>query len=188
MATSEKPNVSKARDRMDKSVLALKEEFVSLRTGRASAGLLDQVMVEAYGAMVPINQVAAVSVPEPRSLTVSVWDRGVVINVEKAIRAAGLGLNPVVEGQNLRVPVPPLTEERRRDLAKLAGKYAEQQKIAVRNVRRDVIDELKKAQKDSVITEDELKRMSDEVQGFTDAAIKRVDELLKTKEQEIMQV
>ena len=188
MATSEKPNVTKARDRMDKSVLALKEEFVSLRTGRASAGLLDQVMVEAYGAMVPINQVAAVSVPEPRSLTVSVWDRGVVVNVEKAIRAAGLGLNPVVEGQNLRVPVPPLTEERRRDLAKLAGKYAEQQKIAVRNVRRDVIDELKKAQKDSVITEDELKRMSDEVQGFTDAAIKRVDELLKTKEQEIMQV
>jgi ribosome recycling factor len=188
MATSEKPNVSKARDRMDKTVLALKEEFVSLRTGRASAGLLEQVMVEAYGSTVPINQVAAISVPEPRSLTVSVWDKGVVINVEKAIRAAGLGLNPVVEGQNLRVPVPPLTEERRRDLAKLAGKYAEQQKIAVRNVRRDAIDELKKAEKDSVITEDELKRMSDEVQGFTDAAIKRVDELLKTKEQEIMQV
>ena len=188
MAASEKPNVSKARDRMDKTVLALKEEFVSLRTGRASAGLLDQVMVEAYGSTVPLNTVAAVSVPEPRSLTVSVWDKGVVVSVEKAIRAAGLGLNPVVEGQNLRVPVPPLTEERRRDLAKLAGKYAEQQKIAVRNVRRDVIDELKKAQKDSVITEDELKRMSDEVQGFTDAAIKRVDELLKTKEQEIMQV
>ena len=188
MATAEKPELAKFRDRMDKAVTALKEEFQSLRTGRASAGLLDQVMVEAYGAMVPINQVAAVSVPEPRSLTVSVWDRGVVINVEKAIRAAGLGLNPVVEGQNLRVPVPPLTEERRRDLAKLAGKYAEQQKIAVRNVRRDQIDELKKAQKDGVITEDELKRMSDEVQGFTDAAIKRVDELLKTKEQEIMQV
>ena len=188
MAASEKPNVSKARDRMDKTVLALKEEFVSLRTGRASAGLLDQVMVEAYGSTVPLNTVAAVSVPEPRSLTVSVWDKGVVVSVEKAIRAAGLGLNPVVEGQNLRVPVPPLTEERRRDLAKLAGKYAEQQKIAVRNVRRDAIDELKKAQKDSVITEDELKRMSDEVQGFTDAAIKRVDELLKTKEQEIMQV
>jgi ribosome recycling factor len=145
-------------------------------------------MVEAYGATVPITQVAAISVPEPRSLTVSVWDRGVVVSVEKAIRAAGLGLNPVVEGQNLRVPVPPLTEERRRDLAKLAGKYAEQQKIAVRNVRRDAIDELKKAEKDSVITQDELKRLSDEIQGFTDAAIKRVDELLKTKEQEIMQV
>jgi len=188
MAASEKPDITKARDRMDKSVAALKDEFTTLRTGRASAGLLDQVMVEAYGATVPINQVAAVSVPEPRSLTVSVWDRGVVVNVEKAIRAAGLGFNPVVEGQNLRIPVPPLTEERRKDLAKLAGKYAEQQKIAVRNVRRDAIDELKKAQKDGVITEDELKRMSDEVQGFTDAAIKRVDELLKTKEQEIMQV
>lgn len=188
MAASEKPNIAKARDRMDKSVTALKEEFTTLRTGRASAGLLDQVMVEAYGSTVPINQVAAVSVPEPRSLTVSVWDRGVVVSVEKAIRAAGLGLNPVVEGQNLRVPIPPLTEDRRKDLAKLAGKYAEQQRIAVRNVRRDAIDELKKAEKDGVITQDELKRMSDEVQGFTDAAIKRVDELLKTKEQEIMQV
>jgi ribosome recycling factor len=188
MATSEKPNIAKARERMDKAVGALKEEFTTLRTGRASAGLLDQVMVEAYGSTVPINQVAAVSVPEPRSLTVSVWDRGVVVSVEKAIRAAGLGLNPVVEGQNLRIPIPPLTEERRRDLAKLAGKYAEQQRIAVRNVRRDAIDELKKAEKDGVITQDELKRMSDEVQGFTDAAIKRVDELLKTKEQEIMQV
>jgi len=188
MAASEKPNIAKARDRMDKSVTALKDEFHTLRTGRASAGLLDQVMVEAYGATVPINQVAAVSVPEPRSLTVSVWDRGVVVSVEKAIRAAGLGLNPVVEGQILRIPIPPLTEERRRDLAKLAGKYAEQQRIAVRNVRRDAIDELKKAEKDGVITQDELKRMSDEVQGFTDAASKRGDELLKTKEQEIMQV
>jgi ribosome recycling factor len=188
MAASEKPNIAKARDRMDKSVTALKDEFHTLRTGRASAGLLDQVMVEAYGATVPINQVAAVSVPEPRSLTVSVWDRGVVVSVEKAIRSAGLGLNPVVEGQNLRIPIPPLTEDRRRDLAKLAGKYAEQQRIAVRNVRRDAIDELKKAEKDGAITQDELKRMSDEVQGFTDAAIKRVDELLKTKEQEIMQV
>jgi ribosome recycling factor len=188
MAASEKPNIATARDRMDKSVAALKEEFTTLRTGRASAGLLDQVVVEAYGATVPINQVAAVSVPEPRSLTVSVWDKGVVVSVEKAIRAAGLGLNPVVEGQNLRIPIPPLTEERRRDLAKLAGKYAEQQRIAVRNVRRDAIDELRKAEKDGAITQDELKRMSDEVQGFTDAAIKRVDELLKTKEQEIMQV
>jgi ribosome recycling factor len=185
---AEKPNIVKARERMDKAVGALKDEFTTLRTGRASAGLLDQVMVEAYGATVPINQVAAVSVPEPRSLTVSVWDRGVVVSVEKAIRSAGLGLNPVVEGQNLRIPIPPLTEERRRDLAKLAGKYAEQQRIAVRNVRRDAMDELKHAEKDHVITQDELKRMSDEVQHATDAAIKRVDELLKTKEQEIMQV
>jgi ribosome recycling factor len=184
----EKPNIAKARDRMDKAVGALKDEFTTLRTGRASAGLLDQVMVEAYGATVPISQVAAVSVPEPRSLTVSVWDRGVVVSVEKAIRSAGLGLNPVVEGTNLRIPIPPLTEERRRDLAKLAGKYAEQQRIAVRNVRRDAMDELKHAEKDHVITQDELKRMGDEVQHATDAAIKRVDELLKTKEQEIMQV
>ena len=135
MAATEKPNIAKARERMDKTVAALKEEFTSLRTGRASAGLLEQVMVEAYGATTPITQVAAISVPEPRSLTVSVWDRALVVSVEKAIRAAGLGLNPVVEGQNLRVPVPPLTEERRRDLAKLAGKYAEQQRIAVRPTR-----------------------------------------------------
>jgi ribosome recycling factor len=188
MAASEKPNITRQRDRMDKTVAALKEEYAGLRTGRASAGLLDQVMVEAYGSTVPLNSVAAVSAPDSRSLTVSVWDRGVVVSVEKAIRSAGLGLNPLVEGQNLRIPIPPLTEERRRDLAKLAGKYAEQQRIAVRNVRRDAIDELKKAQKDGVITEDELKRMSDEVQGFTDQSIKRVDEMLKIKEQEIMQV
>lgn len=188
MATAEKPVLSKYRDRMDKAVTALKEEFATLRTGRASAGILDQVMVDAYGSLVPLNTVGSVSVPEPRSITVSVWDRGVIVSVEKAIRNAGLGLNPVVEGQNLRIPIPPLTEERRRDLAKVASKYAEQQRIAIRNVRRDANDDLKKAQKDSVITEDELKRMETEIQGFTDAAIKRVDETLKTKEQEIMQV
>jgi ribosome recycling factor len=138
MAASEKPSIARHRERMDKCVNALKEEFSGLRTGRASAGLLDQVMVEAYGATVPLSQVGAVSVPDPRSITVSVWDKGVVVSVEKAIRNAGLGLNPV-EGQNLRIPVPPLTEERRRDLAKLAGKYAEQQRIAVRNVRRDAM-------------------------------------------------
>jgi ribosome recycling factor len=188
MAATGKPDLPHQRDRMDKCVGALKEEYVSLRTGRASAGLLDQVMVEAYGATVPISQVGSVSVPDPRSLTVSIWDRGVVVSVEKAIRNAGLGLNPVVEGQNLRIPIPALTEDRRRDLAKLAGKYAEQQRIAVRNVRRDAIDELKKAEKDGAITQDELKRMTEEVQGFTDQAIKRVDEMLKNKEQEIMQV
>ena len=122
MAQSEKPNLAKYRERMDKSVAALKEEFGSLRTGRANASLLDQVHVEAYGANMPISQVGAVSVPDPRSITVNVWDKGLVVSVEKAIRNAGLGLNPVVEGQNLRVPIPVLTEERRRDLAKLAGK------------------------------------------------------------------
>ncbi len=188
MATAEKPVLSKYKDRMDKAVVALKEEFGSLRTGRANAGLLDQVHVDAYGSQTPLNQVASISVPEPRSITVNVWDRGLIISVEKAIRNAGLGLNPVVEGQNLRVPVPPLTEERRRDLAKLAGKYAEQQKIAVRNVRRDAMDDLKKAEKESVINQDEQKRMEGEIQKFTDEAVKRVDEALKTKEQEIMQV
>jgi len=127
-------------------------------------------------------------VPEPRSLTVSVWDKGLVVSVEKAIRNSGLGFNPVVEGQNLRIPVPPLTEERRKDLVKIAGKYAEQQKIAVRNVRRDAMDDLKKAEKDSVITQDEHRRMDGEVQKMTDEAVKRIDETLKTKEQEIMQV
>ena len=188
MAAAEKPVLSKYKDRMDKCITALKDEFSSLRTGRASAGLLDQVMVEAYGNNVPLNTVGSVSVPEPRSLTVSVWDKGLVVSVEKAIRNSGLGFNPVVEGQNLRIPVPPLTEERRKDLAKLAGKYAEQQKVAVRNVRRDANDDLKKAEKDAVISKDELKRMETEIQKFTDEAVKRVDEALKTKEQEIMQV
>lgn len=188
MAPPEKPVMSKYRDRMDKAVSALKDEFGSLRTGRASSSLLDQVMVEAYGNTVPLNTVAAISVPEPRALSVNVWDRGVVVSVEKAIRSSGLGLNPVVEGQSLRIPIPPLTEERRKDIAKMAGKYAEQQKIAVRNVRRDANDDLKKAEKADVITQDEQKRMEGEVQKFTDDAIKRIDEMLKLKEQEIMQV
>ena len=185
---AEKPQLSRYRDRMDKAVSALKEEFASLRTGRASANLLDQIMVEAYGATTPLNQVAAITVPEPRAISVSVWDRGVVVSVETAIRSSGLGLNPVVEGQTLRIPIPPLTEERRRDLAKIAAKYAEQQKVAIRNVRRDANDDLKKAEKDSVISQDEQKRLESEVQKITDEAVKRVDEALKTKEQEIMQV
>jgi ribosome recycling factor len=188
MATAEKPVLSKYKDRMDKAVAALKEEFASLRTGRASATLLDQVHVDAYGSSVPINQVGAVNVPEARMITVNVWDRGLVVSVEKAIRNAGLGLNPVVDGQTLRIPIPPLTEERRKEIAKVASKYAEQQRVAVRNIRRDANDDLKKAEKDGVISQDELKRMETEVQKLTDEAIKRVDEALKTKEQEIMHV
>jgi ribosome recycling factor len=188
MATTAKPDLSKHHGRMDKAVAALKEEFASLRTGRASAALLDQVHVEAYGSNMPINQVASVSVPDPRSITVSVWDKALIVSVEKAIRNAGLGLNPVVEGQNLRVPIPALTEERRRDLAKLAGKYAEQQRVAVRNVRREAMDELKKAEKEAAITQDEHKRMEVEVQKLTDEAVHRIDEALKSKEHEIMQV
>jgi ribosome recycling factor len=188
MAQTEKPNIARYRDRMDKAFTALKEEFGSLRTGRASASLLDQITVEAYGSSMPISQVGAVSVPEPRSITVSVWDKGLVVSVEKAIRASGLGLNPVVEGQNLRIPIPPLTEERRKEFVKLAGRYAEQQRIAVRNVRREANDDLKKAEKDGIISQDELKRLESEVQKITDEAVRRVDEALKTKEQEIMQV
>jgi ribosome recycling factor len=188
MATVEKPVLSKYRDRMDKAVGALKEEFASLRTGRASASLLDQVHVDAYGSSMPINQVAAISVPEPRMITVNVWDRGLVVSVEKAIRSSDLGLNPVVDGQNLRIPIPPLTEERRKELAKVAGKYAEQQRVAIRNVRRDANEDLRAAQKAHVISQDEEKRMEGDVQKLTDEAIKRVDEALKTKEQEIMHV
>ena len=188
MAQIEKPNLAKYRERMEKSVTALKEEFGTLRTGRANSALLDQVSVEAYGSHMPINQVGSVSVPDPRSITVSVWDKGLVVSVEKAIRNSGLGLNPVVEGQNLRVPIPPLTEERRRDLAKLAGRYAEQQRVAVRNVRRDAMDDLKRAEKAGAISQDEHKRLEVDVQKITDEAVKRVDEALKTKEHEIMQV
>lgn len=188
MALAEKPDMPRYRDRMDKAVVALKDEFASLRTGRASSNLLDQVMVDAYGSTVPLNQCGSVSVPEPRSITVSIWDKSLVSAVEKAIRNSGLGFNPVVDGQNLRIPIPPLTEERRKDLVKVAGKYTESQKVAIRNVRRDANDDIKKAQKDGVITEDDQKRMEKEIQEFTDAAIKRADEALKTKEQEIMQV
>jgi ribosome recycling factor len=188
MATAEKQVISKYKDRMDKAVAALKEEFGSLRTGRASASLLDQIHVEAYGASTPLNQVGAISVPEPRMITINVWDKALVVSVEKAIRASDLGLNPVVDGMTLRLPIPPLTEERRKDLAKLAGKYAEQQRVAVRNIRRDANDDCRKAEKDGVISQDEQKRMETEVQKITDEAIKRVDEALKIKEQEIMQV
>jgi ribosome recycling factor len=183
-----KPDLASYRNRMDKAVAALKEEFSGLRTGRANSGLLDPVQVEAYGSVSPLNAVAAISVPEPRMITVNVWDKGMVVSVEKAIRAAGLGLNPIVDGQTLRIPIPPLTEERRKDLVKLAGKYAEQQKIAVRNVRRDANDDLKKAEKAGDISQDDQKKMEAEVQKDTDAAVKRIDEMLKTKEAEIMQV
>ncbi|MBS0295905.1 MAG: ribosome recycling factor [Proteobacteria bacterium] len=188
MSTAAKPDLKTFTSRMDKAVQALKDEFAGLRTGRASAGLIEPVMVEAYGSSMPITQCGAISVPEPRMITVNVWDRGLVVSVEKAIRNSGLGLNPIVEGQLLRIPIPALTEDRRKDLVKLAGKYAEQQRIAVRNVRRDANDDLKKAEKDHAISEDEHKKLGVEVQHATDAAIKRIDEALKVKEQEIMQV
>ncbi|WP_218032796.1 ribosome recycling factor [Pararhodospirillum oryzae] len=173
---------------MEGALEVLKKEFGGLRTGRASISLLDPVQVEAYGQTMPLAQVATVGVPEPRMITVQVWDRSMVKAVEKAIRDAGLGLNPAADGQTVRVPIPPLNEERRVELSKVAGKYAEQARVAVRNVRRDGMDHLKKMEKDNVISQDEHKKLTTEVQTMTDDAIKRLDEALATKEQEIMQV
>ncbi|OIQ90922.1 ribosome-recycling factor [mine drainage metagenome] len=174
--------------RMDSAVEVLKKEFSGLRTGRASASLLDPVVVEAYGSSMPLNQVGNVSVPEPRMILVSVWDKGMVKAVEKAIRDAGLGLNPAADGQTVRVPIPPLNEERRHELQKVAGKYAEQSRVSVRNVRRDGMDGLKKLEKDGVISQDEQRAHEKEVQVITDETIKRIDETLAHKEKEIMQV
>jgi ribosome recycling factor len=174
--------------RMNGAVATLKSEFSGLRTGRASTALLDPVTVEAYGNAVPINQVGTVGAPEPRLLTVQVWDKGLVKAVDKAIRDAGLGLNPQSDGQLLRIPIPELNEERRKELAKLASKYTEQARIAVRNVRRDGMEVLKKLEKDHKIGQDEHHKFAEELQKVTDAHIKDIDQLLHAKEQEIMQV
>ena len=174
--------------RMEGAVTSLKSEFAGLRTGRASVNLLDTVVVEAYGATTPLAQVASISVPEPRMLAVNVWDASVVNAADKAIRDAGLGLNPVMDGQNLRIPIPPLNEERRAELAKLAGKYAESARVAIRNVRRDGMDTIKKMEKDGEISKDEQKSMEENVQKLTDKIIAFVDASVKTKEEEIMQV
>lgn len=181
-------DINDIKRRMDGALQALKGDFQGLRTGRANVNLLEPVMVEAYGSAVPITQVGAISAPDPRMLAVSVWDRGLVVSVEKAIRNAGLGLNPITDGQTLRVPIPPLNEERRRDLAKLAGKYAEGARVAVRNVRRDGMELLKKLEKDHDISQDQQKKFAEQVQAATDEHIKMVDEALKAKEAEIMQV
>ena len=172
--------------RMDGALSALKNEFLSLRTGRASASMMDPVQVEAYGAMTPINQVATINVPEPRMITVNVWDKGMVAAVDKAIRNSGLGINPVMDGTILRLPIPELNEERRRDLAKLAGQYAENARVAVRNVRRDGMEQIKRAKDD--MSEDDQKLWGDEIQALTDGAIKNIDAALETKQEEIMQV
>ncbi|MEX0923793.1 MAG: ribosome recycling factor [Rhodovibrionaceae bacterium] len=174
--------------RMDGALEALKREFGGLRTGRAATSLLDPITVEAYGQAMPMNQVGTISVPEPRMLTVQVWDRGLVSSVEKAIRDSGLGLNPSNDGQLVRVPIPPLSEERREELAKIAGKYAEQARVAVRNVRRDGMDTLKQLEKDGEISEDEHRKRSDEIQQMTDEHIKLIDEALAHKDAEIKQV
>ncbi|MGY6533194.1 ribosome recycling factor [Glycocaulis sp.] len=174
--------------RMEGAVEALKKEFSGLRTGRASPALLDPIKIDAYGSLTPINQVGTVTVPESRMLSVQVWDKNLAPAVDKAIRNSSLGLNPVVEGTLIRIPIPPLNEERRAELAKTAGSYAEQARVAVRNVRRDGMDALKRAEKDSLISEDEHKRLSDQVQKETDSSIESIDQLLKQKQEEITQV
>jgi ribosome recycling factor len=176
------------KTRMDGAVTALKHEFGGLRTGRASGGLLEPIHVEAYGASTPLNQVATINVPEPRMISVQVWDKGLTVAVEKAIRSAGLGLNPITEGTLLRIPIPPLSQERRAELAKLAHKYAEQARVAIRNVRRDGMELLKRLEKEHLISQDEHKRLADQVQQATDQFVKKVDEATVQKEEEIMQV
>lgn len=176
------------KNRMEKSVDTLKADFGGLRAGRAHASLLDGLMIEAYGSMTPISQVGTVSVPDARCLSVSVWDRGLAKAVEKAIMESDLGLNPVSDGQLIRIPIPPLSEERRKELVKVAGKYAEQSKVAVRNIRRDALDGIKKLKKDNEISEDEEKRYEGEIQKFTDEYIKKIDDALAQKEKDIMQV
>lgn len=172
--------------RMKGAVETLKSDLAGLRTGRASASLLDPVTVEVYGSSMPLNQLATVTAPEPRMLSVQVWDRSNVQPVDKAIRAAGLGLNPIVEGQTLRLPIPDLTEERRKELAKLAAQYAEKARIAVRNVRRDGMDGLKAAEKKGRISQDEQKRLEAEVQKLTDRHIAEADKAAEAKEKEIL--
>src|ERR1044071_3237176 len=172
--------------RMHGALEALKHDLGGLRTGRASTALLDPVNVEVYGTNMPLNQVATVSTPEPRTLSVQVWDRSNVQPVEKAIRSAGLGLNPITDGQVIRLPIPELTEERRKELAKLVGQYSEQGRVAVRNVRRDGMDHLKQDEKKHDISEDERKRLEHDVQKLTDDTIKEIDEVSHAKEKEIL--
>lgn len=182
------PDVRDIKRRMHGALEALRHEFAGLRTGRASASLLDPITVEVYGTQMPLNQVGTVSVPEPRMLTVQVWDKANVTAVEKAIRVSDLGLNPMVDGTLVRIPIPELNEERRRELSKVAAKYAEQARVAVRNVRRHGMDDLKRLEKDHEISQDEHKAWSDEIQELTDKYVTEIDQALETKDREIMQV
>lgn len=181
-------DINEIKRRMEGALKALHAEFAGLRTGRASASLLEPVMVEAYGSSMPLTQVGTIGVPEPRLLTVQVWDKGMVNAVEKAIMNAGLGLNPMSDGMLVRIPVPDLTEERRKELVKIASKYTEQAKVSVRNVRRDGMDALKKMEKDGEISQDEHKRFSDEIQKATDDFVKKIDDALASKEKDILKI
>lgn len=181
-------NLEDYRKRMNGAVTSLRNDFAGLRTGRANASLLDSIVVSAYGSDMPLNQVASVSVPEARMLMVNIWDKTQVGPVEKALRQSNLGINPIVDGQSIRIPMPPLTEERRKDLVKVAGGYSENAKIAVRNVRRDAMDALKKSEKDGDMSEDEQKAHGADVQKATDDVIAEIEKTLEIKTKEIMQV
>ena len=174
--------------RMEGSLNSLKTEFMGLRAGRASTAMLEPIMVEAYGSKMPMNQVGNISVPEPRLLTVTVWDAGLTSSVEKAIRESDLGLNPMAEGTLIRVPIPDLSEERRKEMVKVAGRYAEAARVAVRNVRRDGIEAARKLEKDSEISEDERHDLETDIQKLTDDHVKQIDDALSNKETEITQV
>jgi ribosome recycling factor len=182
------PYLKDLRRRMDGAFDVLKKEFAGLRTGRASASLLEPVHVDAYGNSMPLNQLATVSVPEPRLIVVQVWDRTMAKAVDKAIREAGLGLNPQTEGAVIRVPIPDLNEERRKELTRVAAKYAEQARISVRNIRRDGLDPLKKKEKDGDISQDQHRKLQTDIQHLTDDYIKKIDESLAQKDKEILQV
>ena len=185
---SEDALIKDLRRRMDGAIDSLKKEFAGLRTGRASPSLLEPVVVDAYGSKMPLNQVGTVSAPEPRMLVVQVWDRGLSKAVDAAIREAGLGLNPQSEGQVIRVPIPPLSEERRKELIKVAHKYAEQTRVSVRNVRRDGLEDLKKREKSREINQDQHRKLDKDVQSLTDDTIKKIDDALAQKEKEVLQV
>ncbi len=182
------PDIADIVRRMNGAVEALKREFAGLRTGRASAALLEPITVDAYGSKMPLNQVGTVGVPDPRMLTVQVWDTGLVGAVDKSIRDSGLGLNPQTEGNLVRVPIPELTEERRVELTKIANKYSEQARVAVRNVRRDGMDTLKRMEKDGEISQDDQRQWSQDIQKLTDDTVSTIDAALTIKDQEIMQV
>ena len=174
--------------RMDASVVSLSNDFSSLRAGRASTTMLDPVLVDAYGSKMPLNQLSNVSVPEPRLLTVTVWDAGLSEVVEKAIRESGLGLNPQAEGAVIRIPIPDLSEERRKEMVKVAGKYAEASRVAIRNIRRDAIEAVRKAEKEGGMSEDERHGLENEAQKLTDGHISKVDDMLAKKEKDILGV
>ncbi|HEX5871380.1 MAG TPA: ribosome recycling factor [Longimicrobium sp.] len=181
-------SLQKARQRMDGAIEALRREFAGVRTGKASPALLDSIRVEAYGSMVPLNQVGTVSAPEARMLTVQPWDKGLMKATEKALRESDLGLNPSNDGQIIRIPIPPLTEERRKEFVKMLHKLTEEARVAVRNVRREANDEVKHRQKDEGLSEDDVRREQAEVQKLTDSYIAKIEELMKHKEAEIMEV